>query len=168
MRMDWSLIQKHGDVHRFLKLLVQRRLLRDMGPERERKTLHELIHSAVKCWHGVRLNQPDWSDNSRSVALSVELQNEGISFYLALNAYWESLTFELPVIDFVSRGPWRRWIDTNLETPHDIVDWQSAPPVSGDLYHVGPRSTVILLAGGIESRTSKCAETSARQSPPIP
>jgi len=153
--MDWSLIEKHSDVHRFVKLLSQRRLLRDLGPERERKTLHELIHSAVKSWHGIRLNQPDWSDNSRSVALCVDLENEGISFYCALNAYWESLTFELPEIDFVSRGPWRRWIDTSLEMPDDIVEWQAAPPVSGNLYDVGPRSTVVLVAGGMKSQSAK-------------
>ena len=153
--MDWNLIEKHLDVQRFVKLLNQRRLLRDVGPERERKTLHELIHSALRSWHGVRLNQPDWSDHSHSVALSVEVESEGICFYWVLNAYWESLTFELPDIDFVSHGPWRRWIDTSLETPDDIVDWQCALPVHGNLYHVGPRSTVVLIAGGIESHTSE-------------
>jgi glycogen operon protein len=145
--MDWSLLEKHSDVHRFVKLLAQRRSLRDLGPERERRTLHELIHSAVKSWHGIRLNQPDWSDDSRSVALLAEIESEGLSFYWIPNAYWEPLTFELPMVDVVSRGPWRRWIDTSLDMPDDIVEWQCAPPISGDLYRVGPRSTAILIAG---------------------
>jgi isoamylase len=144
--MDWGQLDKHRDVHRFVKHLAQRRVLRDLGPERSHMLLNEVIRSSVKCWHGVRLNQPDWGDQSRSVALSAEAESQGISFYLILNAYWESLTFELPAIDVVSRGPWCRWIDTSLESPDDIVDWHSAPPVSEDFYHAGPRSTVVLIS----------------------
>src|SRR5215475_10561344 len=40
---DWSLLEKHADVVRFVKLLVARRILRDLGPERERQTLSELL-----------------------------------------------------------------------------------------------------------------------------
>ena len=36
---DWSLLEKHADVHRFVKLLIARRLLRNIGPERQRMTL---------------------------------------------------------------------------------------------------------------------------------
>ncbi len=150
--MDWSLLDKHLDVRRFVRLLAERRLLRDLGPERERKSLHELIHSAVKSWHGVKLYHPDWSDNSHSVALNVELENEGIFFHFILNAWWEPLSFELPEIGTAGCGPWRRWIDTSLELPDDIVSWQCAAPVPGSLYRVGPRSTVVLIAGGSQFR----------------
>ena len=146
--MDWSLVDKHPDVHRFLQLLIERRLLRDLGPERERETLNKLIRSSVLSWHGIKPGCPDWNDNSRALAWSVELEHEGIWFYWVLNAYWDQLTFELPTIEFASGRRWRRWIDTSLETPDDIVDWQCAPPISGDLYRVGPRSTVVLLTGG--------------------
>ncbi len=45
---DWTLVKKHADVHRFVKLLIARRLLRDIGPERERMTLTQLINGAIK------------------------------------------------------------------------------------------------------------------------
>jgi len=151
--MDWSLVEKHRDVHRFVSLLLQRRLLRDLEPERERHTLHELVRSAVIKWHGVRINQPDWSDNSQSVAISVEAKNEGISFYWILNAWHEQLTFELPRVDVASHGPWRKWIDTSLAMPDDIVDWRSAPPVFSNSYLAGPRSTVVLICGGRQYST---------------
>jgi glycogen operon protein len=146
--MDWSLLEKHSDINRFVSLLIQRRMLRNLDPERERKTLYEVVRSAVKSWHGVKLNQPDWSDNSQSVALCVEDEGEKLSFYWILNAWRDQLTFELPHIDALTRGQWRRWIDTSLETPNDIVDWTCAQPVSGETYNVGPRSTVVLIAGG--------------------
>jgi isoamylase len=146
--LDWSLVEKHADVLRFVKLLNQRRLLRDLEPERERLTLYELIREAVKVWHGVRLNQPDWNDDSHSLALSIELEKQGLLFYWILNAYWEPLNFELPPMSGGTRGSWRRWIDTSLETPQDIVEWQFASPVHDYAYRAGPRSTVVLIAGG--------------------
>jgi glycogen operon protein len=141
--LDWRLAEKHADVHRFVRLLIQRRLLRDTGPEQERTSLSRLIKQANKAWHGVKPNQPDWSDNSHSLAFSAEIRKENLIFYLILNAYWESLDFELPRES--SRQPWRRWIDTSLDAPQDIVEWQNASPVSVDAYCVGPRSVVVLL-----------------------
>jgi isoamylase len=40
-----------------------------------------------------------------------------------------------------------RWIDTFLDSPHDIVDWERAPPVTSHGYRAGPRSVVVLFAG---------------------
>lgn len=50
--------------------------------------------------------------------------------------------------DIITGGaPWRRWFDTALDFPHDIVPWETAPPASGDHYRVQARSVVMLLAG---------------------
>jgi hypothetical protein len=37
-------------------------------------------------------------------------------------------------MDKGGENPWRPWIDTALDTPHDIVPWQTAPAVSGSTY----------------------------------
>jgi glycogen operon protein len=65
--------------------------------------------------------------------------------YLLLNAYWEPLDFELPPVT-EGGNPWRRWIDTALDTPHDIIPWQTAPVVSGYTYRAAARSVVVLFA----------------------
>jgi len=140
---DWSLLKKHADVHRFLSLLIERRLLRDLEAELQSKTLHQVLQSATKAWHGVKLNQPDWGDDSHSFAFSAELPKENLLFHLIANAYWEPLGFELPP---VNECQWRRWIDTSLDSPQDIVAWQSAQPVSGCNYLAGSRSVVVLYA----------------------
>jgi glycogen operon protein len=142
---DWSLVERHADVHRFVKLLVARRLLRGVEHERRRVSLTEMLREANKAWHGVKLGRPDWGDNSHSVALGAELRREKLTFHLILNAYWEPLEFELPPAA-VGGGPWRRWIDTSLPSPLDIVEWQAAPPVVGTTYRAGPRSVVMLCA----------------------
>jgi isoamylase len=143
---DWSLVTKHADVHRFVKLLIARRLLRDTDPQRRRRTLSQLISSATKNWHGVKLDRPDWSDQSHSVAFSAELKAEGLLVYFIFNAYWGPLEFELPRLEKSEGGFWRRWIDTSLESPQDIVAWQEAPSVSKHRYRAGPRSVVVLWA----------------------
>jgi glycogen operon protein len=142
---DWTQVDKHADVHRFLKLLIERRLLRTVEYERQRISLTTLLDRANKAWHGVKLFQPDWGDNSHSVALGAELRKEGLFFHLILNAYWEQLNFELPELE--AGRSWRRWIDTALDSPHDIVPWQTAPTVSDDTYRAEPRSVVILFTG---------------------
>ena len=126
--LDWGLVTKHADVHRFVTLLNARRLLRDVEHERQRVSVSAMLEQADKSWHGVKLNQPDWGDNSRSVALFANLKNDGLMFYLILNAYWEPLEFELPTLE---SGTWQRWIDTSLDSPNDISPWEDSAANSG-------------------------------------
>jgi glycogen operon protein len=94
----------------------------------------------------VKLNQPDWGDGSHAVAFNVDLRQPDLSLHLILNAYWEKLEFELPQAANGKPCRWRRWIDTALDSPDDIVEWSSAPAVTGTSYAVQPRSVVALLA----------------------
>ena len=144
---DWTLVAKHADVHRFVTLLNTRRTLRDMEHERQRMSLTQLIGQANKAWHGVKLGQPDWSQHSHSVAFSGELRKERILLYMILNTYWEPLHFELPPVPDGSDNPWRRWIDTALDSPLDIVPWQTSPSIPGYTYRAEARSVVVLFAG---------------------
>jgi len=145
---DWTLVEKHADLHRFVSLLSERRLLRSAEHERGRVTLNELIRRATKTWHGVRVGRPDWGHDSHSLALEAELPREGFLIYLIMNAYWEPLEFELPPPGAEDgRASWRRWIDTSLEPPRDIVPWQAAPSLSGRrTYLATARSVVVLFA----------------------
>ena len=90
----------------------------------------------------MRLNQPDWSAWSHSVALSAEIVKERYFVHWILNAYGEPLDFELPEVG----GLWRRWIDTGMDSPEDIVPWQDARPCADRTYRVGPHSVVVLYA----------------------
>ncbi len=140
---DWSLLDKHPDIQRFVSLLTKRRLLRDVAHEEQRVSLSRLIQQARQAWHGVRLDQPDWGDDSHSIAFTVVMEREGLTVHFILNAYWEALDFELPA---TGGQPWRRWIDTSRPPPEDIVEWQTATPIPNDNYRAGPRSVVVLYA----------------------
>jgi isoamylase len=153
---DWTALEKHADVHRFVKLLCARRVIRSTEHERHRLTLAELIKRSNKSWHGVKLGQPDWGDSSRSIAFTVELQQDRLLVHLIFNAYWEPLDFELPQKSSGRELQWRRWIDTSLPSPDDIAPWQEAPAARSLPYRAGPRSVVVLYAplGPAEEATS--------------
>ena len=156
---DWTLLAQHADIHRFVTLLNARRLLRDVEHEYQRVSLNQLLQGANKAWHGVKLDQPDWSACSHSLAFSADLQREQMRIHLILNAYWEALDFELPPVEQAGGNPWRRWIDTALDSPHDIVPWQTAPVVPGCTYRAEARSVVVLCAG-LGDRASQTFSTS--------
>jgi isoamylase len=139
---DWTLVARHADVHRFVRLLAARRQLRDVAIERGRVSLNRLLREANKSWHGVLPDSPDWRDCSHSLAFSAELRREGIFFYMILNAYWEPLEFQLSPIN--GGEPWRRWIDTALASPNDILPWQDAPEIHSTSYRVEAHSIVLL------------------------
>ena len=140
---DWTLTTQHADVLRFVSLLCARRGLRNVGNEQRRVSVAKLLRDAEKAWHGVKLNEPDWGDESRSIALEGCLTADGLRFYLALNSYHEPLEFELPP---PTNGGWRRWIDTGLDSADDITAWNEATAWSGAKYRVAERSVVMLLA----------------------
>jgi len=152
---DWTLLAKHAGIHRFLRLLIARRVLRDIGHESRRVSLNQLLRASTHSWHGVKLEHPDWSPSSHSLALDCALRNEHLRLHLILNAYWDPLEFELPPLAG-GQETWRRWIDTALDSPDDIVAWQMAVPVPGATYLVQARSVVVLIAGsGIENFEAK-------------
>ena len=142
---DWSLITKRADVRRFVTLLNARRLVCSADPSKPSLSLNQLLRMARWTWHGVKLGQPDWSATSHSLAFTAQAPNGNVLFHVIMNAYWEPLEFELPPLA-ANRGPWRRWIDTSLDSPQDIVEWSDAPLAAAPTYRAGPRSVVALFA----------------------
>jgi glycogen operon protein len=141
--LDWRLLQRHGDVHRFLTLLNAQRALRSTAHEEARLSLEEILAAARKTWHGVRLGEPDWADHSHSLALQVAVGG-GPELMVILNAYWQPLEFALPPPEGRA-DPWRRWIDTARATPEDIVPWQEAVPHQAPAIRAQAHSVVVLL-----------------------
>ena len=141
---DWSLLDRHADVHRFVTVLTAFRQRRDIVGAGVPFTLNELLSRARLDWHGVALHRPDWSEHSRSLAFTLQSLRARFLVHAIFNAYWEPLTFELPPVPAGSRQSWRRCIDTALASPDDIRPWDEAPEVAQAVYLVQPRSAVIL------------------------
>jgi glycogen operon protein len=142
---DWKLLAKHADVHRFVTLLNARRRVREFEFGNQRVSLNQLLRGANSAWHGVKLGQPDWGTASHSIALNAEIRSENMVFHLIFNAYWEPLDFELPRSNSAAEIRWRRWIDTALDSPYDIVEWETAQSIPGYIYRAESRSVVMLF-----------------------
>ena len=95
---DWNLLERHGDIHRFVKALNAFRQRRDVVVEGAGLSLNQLLRRARIDWHGVRLGRPDWSDHSHSLAFTMESLRARFLLHGIFNAYWEPLTFELPAV----------------------------------------------------------------------
>jgi isoamylase len=142
---DWHLVERHADLVRFVSHLIAFRQQRDSGSRIGKQSLSDLLDQAEISWHGVALDQPDWSDSSRSLALTIRpLHRQGV-LHAMFNAYWEPLTFALPPRHGVE--PWRRWLDTALAAPDDIHPIAHAPAADGPAYIVQARSVVVLAVG---------------------
>ncbi|MGD8518432.1 MAG: glycogen debranching protein GlgX, partial [Anaerolineae bacterium] len=115
---DWSLLEAHADIHRFVKKLVHFRLSLDIFRGGHGLSLTQFLRQAQLQWHGVELRNPDWSYNSHTLAFTV--QDRTGFFHLILNAYWEPLEFEIPSPPEHSPNGWRRVIDTSLDAPDDF------------------------------------------------
>ncbi|NJP04203.1 MAG: glycogen debranching protein GlgX [Chloroflexaceae bacterium] len=143
---DWRNMERHGDIYRFVKELNRFRLSLDRVKGDYDLTLADLLHQAQVQWHGTTLNEPDWGENSHSLALTVRSLTGTRLIHMIFNAYWDALTFELPAAPGSPQHGWRRVVDTFREPPEDICDWEDAPMLTEPCYEAQPRSVIVLVA----------------------
>jgi glycogen operon protein len=144
--LDWTLLERHRGLHRFVKILIQQRRLIAGDPGVQGLSLNELLREAEIQLHGVRLNEPDLRPDSHSLAVTVRGRGRPFMFHMMFNAYWQPLAFELPPVEEGLHRPWRRWIDTYQDAPHDVYDWPGGPAVQELSCGVQARSLVVLFA----------------------
>jgi glycogen operon protein len=95
--VDWRLLEANAGLYRFFRLLIQFRrehwLLRrdDYDLDEEDRTLRI-------AWHGTEQGKPDWSWDSRSLAMHLHGIEAGTmdDIYLIAHAHWEENVFALP------------------------------------------------------------------------
>ncbi|MFM7586507.1 MAG: glycogen debranching enzyme, partial [Bacteroidota bacterium] len=132
---DWSLVEANADLLRFVRELLAQRQRRDVVVDHLSLTLAELLQRRSIQWHGVLPFQPDWSENSHSLAFTLTSAAHRFRLHLIVNAWWEPLEFALPPTAIAADdtafadGPWHRWMDTALASPNDIVPWAEAVPL---------------------------------------
>jgi glycogen operon protein len=144
--LDWTLLERQRGLHRFVKTLIHQRRLLAGDPGVQDLSLNELLREAEIQLHGVRLNEPDLRPDSHSLAVTVRGRGRPLTFHMMFNAYWERLVFELPPVEEGIHRPWRRWIDTDRDAPHDVYEWPGGPAVQGPTCSVQARSLVVLFA----------------------
>ena len=141
--INWDDSARHGELFRFVKLLLH---FRKRHPMLRRRwyTPEEQDLTPKLTWHGVRVGQPDWSNTSHSLAMHLAGAAEDTDLFLIANAHWKHHTFALPAPSV--RKQWYRLVDTFLTPPADIAAWGEEPLLAcPQSYTVGPRSVVVLV-----------------------
>jgi glycogen operon protein len=144
---DWDLVSQNQGLLRFVKLLISQRLRRDASQEANAMSLKELLDMGRVTYHGVRLNMTDWSDDSHALAFSVESITQTLSMHIMINAYSETLEFEIPKSKPAERN-WRVWMDTGKASPQDLYEWGKGPEYSDASLLVEAHSIAILVSSG--------------------
>jgi isoamylase len=144
--VDWRLVGENESLVTFFRRLIAFRRAHRVLRRGSFASAHEATSIRMD-WHGTKLFQPDWSSESRSLALHLSESEAGITLdniYLMTNAYWEPLSFALPQ---VARWQWSRVLDTWADPPRDIAEQGSEETLAAqDFYRLQPRSTAVLLA----------------------
>jgi isoamylase len=147
---DWGRGELHPDILRFVQQLTRiraalygREIHRNGAATADARAADRSGNAPLFEWHGVHLNEPDWSRDSHSLALTVRTPGSTARHFM-INAYWQPLEFELPVPP--PSQQWFRLIDTSLAPPGDILAPKDAPAVCAVNYRVAPRSIVALLS----------------------
>ena len=143
---DWDLVDKHAGLLRFVKKLIKFSQGLEIFREEKFLQVDKVSSKPHIIWHGQRLRQPDWSDDSRCVAFSLCHPPSGERLHIIFNAYWEALEFELPPLKL--GDSWHRIVDTSLAAPDDIAEPATSQKIYEDRYLVSPRSSVVLMDKG--------------------
>jgi glycogen operon protein len=147
--VDWTLADRNAGFLRFVRQLIALRL---RHPALRRRTFFGAGGPTPDIvWHGADPLRPDFSTESRAIALALDGRRVDRhplvdrDFYMMFNAYWEPLDFRVAASP--TGRAWRRAVDTALPSPDDALGLDEGPviPVLFS-YRVEARSLVILVS----------------------
>ncbi len=142
--INWEPTNKSVDLHRFFTSLIQFRKthsnLRRASFDKARGD-----HSPSINWHGAKLWQPGWTQESHTLAMHLFGNPSDNDLYIILNATGQNQLMELPSNS--NNVSWYRVLDTATSSPADILEPGKEEKLSNqEFYNTSARSVVLLLA----------------------
>ena len=118
--IDWELLKKNKNSHRYFKLLIE---FRKNHPSLRRTQfqVEKINNRPAMSWHGFKVNRPDWSESSKSLAVhyAANPKTSDCDLYLMFNADASGHSFALPKLPPMKM--WYRVLNTSYESPDDIL-----------------------------------------------
>lgn len=143
---DWSALDSCTELSRFLQGLIRFRNEHAVFQHTRFWRPDAVADAPRLAWHGVRLGRPDWSHDSHSLAFALSAPDGGDRMHVFLNAYWESLCFEIPAA--LPGKHWLRIVDTAQPAPLDLAERGHEPVITEGFYLAEARSAVVLWESG--------------------
>lgn len=151
--LDWSMLQKNKDLHRFFTNCIALRKKYDLF-RREDFFAHHVPNSgetieAEISWQYLHPDEQNWGDDCHGLAFLLQTpphQEQLNAFFIMLNSQKdESLVFTPPKSDG-KKYNWRKIIDTTLESPGDFTLFEKAPTLKKTAVPVAPFGCIVLQA----------------------
>ena len=150
--LDWTLLKTNAALFRFVKNCIAFRLAHPALRSREFYRNEDYMGSGYPdiSWHGVEAWNPDWSDDTHTLAFLLcgkhakvgAVQDDFI--YVAMNMHWEAHGFELPQLP--RHMKWHIFANTWMASPDDVWEPGTEPALEEQSWiMVGERSVVILV-----------------------
>jgi glycogen operon protein len=150
---DWGLVRRNKHLYRFTRNLIMFRKKHHVLRSRKFFDHQDYVGSGYPdiSFHGTKLWQPDWSENSYSLAFLLcgcharDGFDADDDIYVIMNAYWDALQFELPPLEDGKK--WRVSVNTMMLSPQDSYSAGREPILQDqECLRVGDRSVVVLVA----------------------
>lgn len=141
---DWSLVNRNAGLLRFTREMIRFSQEKEIFRIEDLLVIQEDVEEPHLSWHGVKLNKPDWGENSHSVAYSIHHPEANEQLYVMVNAFWKPLVFELPKLP--PNSYWKQVVDTSRKSPEDILEPGKEKHVEDGKFKVQERSLIVLEA----------------------
>ncbi len=141
--MNWDLVDQNADVLSFVKGLISFTQGLEIFRIENLLATSEDIDEPHITWHGVKLNKPDWSVNSQSLAFTLLHPKANEKIHVMVNSYWKPLEFQVPLLDQMS---WCKVVDTAAASPDDFNSIEKGVKIGSNSMKVANRSIVVLMA----------------------
>jgi isoamylase len=140
---DWTLVEKHEDIHRFTREMIA---FRRAHPVLRKEVFY--TDADIK-WFAPNGAAPDWADERQKSLACLILGEMEPDLFLMFNADTRSVDFVIPALP--SRKFWRLAVDTSRSAPDDLYEAGKEPSMEGQInFRVEPRSSAILLTDDSE------------------
>jgi glycogen operon protein len=140
---DWSLLEKHKEIHRFTRGMIA---FRRAHPVLRRE---EFYTDAEIKWFAPNSATPDWADQRQKTFACLILGQTEPDLFIMFNAETNPIDFFTPALP--AGKHWRLAVDTSRTAPDDLFDPGKEPPIQGQNgFRLEPRSSAILLTDDAE------------------
>ncbi|MGW1892862.1 glycogen debranching protein GlgX [Streptomyces sp. NPDC002004] len=144
--VNWELAQSNAELLRFTQGLIAFR-----GAHPELRATQHASGTQVPTtglpdisWHGERAWEPDWSEESRLLAVMRSGTGDEDVVYVAMNSHWEAHDLQLP--ELPGGRSWHLFADSGAAAPDDLHPLGAEPELENPgSYLIGPRSVVVLV-----------------------
>jgi len=138
---DWSLLEKHAEIHRFTRGLIA---FRRAHPVLRREKFY--TDQEIK-WFAPNGATANWADQRQKCLACQVLGQTEPDLLLLFNADTRSVDFSIPALP--AGKIWLLAVNTSRAAPDDLFDPGKEPSVEGQI-PLEPRSSAILLTGSCE------------------